>query len=638
MPTRRRYALQLVLTAAGCYAGARVGIELSGLAGGISAVWPPTGIALAAILLGGYRLWPAVLVAALLTVPDSGLGALSAAGAASGAVVEATLGAWLLRRAGFSDRLEGTRDVLSLAALGAIVSPALATTMITTVFVVGGTIEVGEFWHSWWVGWAGDASGVLMLAPLTLTMSRTRLSAGRIPEVALLAAVLAGAGLLSFFSWAQAPYVVFPPLLWAAMRFGTRGAAAAASLVSAITIAATANGNGPFAVANVDHALAITAGFTAVISVTTMVLASAWRERELARAQMELAEARYRLLVEQVPAVTYVDAADSGDPLYISPQLEALVGYSAAEWTHDPELWSKRLHPDDHDRVVAAWSAGRRDGTDHGGDYRLVARDGRIVWVDDRSAPLFETSEGHLLVQGVMLDITERKRVEQMLLATEHRRQSVISQIVRAEEDERARIATELHDDTVQVMTATLLSLDRLVRSIDDGRPATTRAAAETARQTLADATERTRRLMFELRPPLLEQSGLAIAVRELAEQAGEEAGFATTIEARLTRYPRATEDLTYRIVQEAIANARKHSQATLVELVLVERDGAIHGTVSDDGRGFDVAVGLDRSRMRLHLGLDAVGERIRLVNGAFSIRSTPGNGTTVEFTIPIAA
>ena len=412
-PPRLRYPLQFALTVTGCYAGARVGIELSGLAGGISAVWPPTGIALAAILIGGYRLWPAVLVGALLTVPDSGLGLVSATGASGGAVLEALLGAWLLERAGFRRNLERTRDVLSLAGLAAIAGPAIATTAITATFVLGGTIPSGDFWHSWWVGWAGDASGVLTLAPLLLTLSGLRIAPRRLPEGLLLAALLIGSTLLTFFSWAPVPYIAFPPLLWAAFRFGTRGAAAASSTVAAIAITATDGGEGPFVLANTDHALAATAGFTAVVSVTAMVLAASWRERKQARLQMEMAEARYRLLIEQVPAVTYVDAADSGDPIYVSPQLSELIGFTPEEWMSDRELWAKRLHPDDRARVISSWQETRRVGTDHGGEYRMIAANGSVVWVDDRSAPMFETEDGRLLLQGVMLDITERKRAEQ---------------------------------------------------------------------------------------------------------------------------------------------------------------------------------------------------------------------------------
>jgi signal transduction histidine kinase len=120
----------------------------------------------------------------------------------------------------------------------------------------------------------------------------------------------------------------------------------------------------------------------------------------------------------------------------------------------------------------------------------------------------------------------------------EHRRQALLESMVRAEDEERRRIAASLHDDTIQAMTATLLELDRSDRHLRQGDAAAAREAVADARRTLADATERTRRLTFELRPQLLEAAGLAAAIRDLAAGLARDTGAEVSVRTRSRRYP----------------------------------------------------------------------------------------------------
>jgi signal transduction histidine kinase len=234
--------------------------------------------------------------------------------------------------------------------------------------------------------------------------------------------------------------------------------------------------------------------------------------------------------------------------------------------------------------------------------------------------------------------VLHRERTDLALRQSEERRQIVLDQMLRAEQEERLRIATDLHDDTIQVMTATLIGLDRMGRNLQANDVAAASTALGRARQTLSAAVDRTRLLTFELRPPLLEANGLAAAVEELVEQVGREARFDARVAVDVGRYPLTVEDLTYRIVQEAIANVRKHAGADQVEVELRERDGELRGSIADDGCGFDIDAALDRSAMRLHLGLDALIERVRLAGGTFDLRSHPGAGSRLSFTLPLDA
>jgi diguanylate cyclase (GGDEF)-like protein/PAS domain S-box-containing protein len=145
------------------------------------------------------------------------------------------------------------------------------------------------------------------------------------------------------------------------------------------------------------------------------------RARRLAERVMDVhrlqeAEAKYRLLVEQIPVVTYVDAIDrSSTTLYVSPQVEEILGYSPEEWISDPRLWEKLLHPDDRERVLGENLRTNDTGEPFKAEYRLMAKDGRVVWVRDEAALVTDELGRRRFWQGVMVDITERKRAEEQV-------------------------------------------------------------------------------------------------------------------------------------------------------------------------------------------------------------------------------
>jgi len=365
-------------------------------------------------------------------------------------------------------------------------------------------------------------------------------------------------------------------------------------------------------------------------------LAATAFSRDALTSELEQVEGRFRTLVEQLPAITYVDRAD-GLPLYTSPQVETLLGFSIAEWQSSRESWLSKVHPDDQERVRAEADASLAAGKPVDVEYRIVAADGRVVWFYDRARAVSRDGGRTRNLQGVMLDITDRKVAEQALQESEARRSRVLEEMLRAQEAERARIAVDLHDDTIQVMTATLFLLDRLAWAAADGDLERIAEGVARARETLGQAVDRTRRLTFELRPPLLESQGLGAAVRDLADEASQEAGFATDVAIAVDRYPAMVEELAYRTVAEAIANVRRHAAAGLVRVRIWEEGGRLRGEVADDGRGFDVPAALDRGAMRLHLGLDAMRERLLLAGGDVAIESRRGEGTCVRFSIPLS-
>ena len=339
----------------------------------------------------------------------------------------------------------------------------------------------------------------------------------------------------------------------------------------------------------------------------------------------------YRALVEHArEAVTIVDA--SGVVVYHNPSMGRVVG-------RPPEWFEGRsplelMPPEDAARAVRVLQqlAGK-PGAQLPGEFRLRHSDGSWRRVEGVATNLLHDPA----VRGIVLnyrDVTDEREHSQALRDIERRRQSLLEEIINAESEQRSRIAGELHDDTIQVMIASLFELDRSERHLRNGDVEAARGAIAKARATLAEATERTRRLTFDLRPQLLEAAGLGPAIRDLADALHRDTGAEVTVRTRLGRYPVDIETLAYRTIREALINVRRHARAGNVTIGVSERRGALHATVGDDGRGFAG----ERRRMRTSksMGIATARERIRAHGGSFEVTSTPGEGTTVEFSLPL--
>ncbi len=262
---------------------------------------------------------------------------------------------------------------------------------------------------------------------------------------------------------------------------------------------------------------------------------------------------------------------------------------------------------------------------------------GALVGIDPVDPQFGPDALGFLQAAGGILGaVLARDRAERALEQSERQRRRVLSTMLRAEDEERARIASDLHDDTVQVMTATLMQLDRVLLSSTDAGAEQLRPLIRAARETLGDATERTRRLMFELRPQRLQTSGLGAAVRELTETVLPDVEFDVDLQVEVERYAPAVEALVYRALAELLSNVHRHAGPSHVTVELVERDGVLAACVEDDGRGFDVQAIHADPRMRLHIGLESLRERIDLAGGWVDISSQPGKGTRAAFGVPL--
>jgi PAS domain S-box-containing protein len=349
----------------------------------------------------------------------------------------------------------------------------------------------------------------------------------------------------------------------------------------------------------------------------------------------------FKTLAEGVPAILYIDAPDQESTnLYTSPQIEEILGFTPEEWVNRPAMWLELLHPDDFDRVTKLNDESNAEG---GGDlflaeYRLRARDGAMVWFRDEAAMVRDAGGNPLFWRGVMLDITELKLTEEklqrsleILRRTMEQRQVLTARLEVAQEDERRRIAADIHDDPIQVMSAADMRIQGLAEAADD--PAL-RGSLEEIHRSVMSAIERLRSMLFELRPPALEREGLLAALEIYVKHVGGEAGLHAEMRGQLTSEPPGEiRAILFRIAQEALANVRKHADASIVDVEVAERDGGIMLLVRDDGRGFDPAT---ERPVPGHLGMSAMPERAELAGGWCRVDSAPGRGTVVECWLPI--
>jgi PAS domain S-box-containing protein len=345
----------------------------------------------------------------------------------------------------------------------------------------------------------------------------------------------------------------------------------------------------------------------------------------------------YRHLVEGIPAVLYVDAhEDRSSNLYTSPQIEALLGFTVEQWRVEPALWVDRIHEDDRERVLEEQRESLRTGEPFRTEYRLLAADGREVWIRDEAVLVRGAEQHPPFWRGVMTDITGTKRAEDrlrrsmdVLRRTMEDRRQLLLRLDDARVEERRRIASDIHDDPIQVMSAADIRAQALAHRIEDPE---LRQEAEELGDVIRSSVERLRHLLFDLRPPALDREGLVPALRAYL---GDEDP-ALEIEDSLSfEPPSELRAILFRIAQEAIANARKHASATRIQVSIAATDGCVRLVIADDGLGFDV--GVIESPEPGHIGLPTMIERAHLAGGGCEVRSEPGRGTTVSAWLPIA-
>jgi integral membrane sensor domain MASE1 len=301
---------------AGAYYGAaKLGLSFAFETPSVTAIWPPTGLALTALVLWGYRFWPGVALGAFLANSWTDIPLPATVGITCGNTLNALAGAYLLRRlAGFSPTLERVRDVLALVLLAGVVSTAISATIGVASLLVTDEVVAGDLLSVWRVWWLGDMGGVLLVAPVLLVAATwwpfTHVP-GRMLEAAALAALTVAVSAFVFSRETNLAYLVFPLLIWVALRFLQPGATAASLVVAAIAVAFTSNDSGPFIASNPDDSLLLAQTFVGVCGVTAMLLAAVTTQRKLAEDMLgHIARTLQRsLLPSALPRIPGVEVA-----------------------------------------------------------------------------------------------------------------------------------------------------------------------------------------------------------------------------------------------------------------------------------------------------------------------------------------
>lgn len=377
------------------------------------------------------------------------------------------------------------------------------------------------------------------------------------------------------------------------------------------------------------------------------ILASSFNEMAVSlderTTQLRQTEAKYRTLVEQIPMVTYIAPLDKASgTFYISPQIEAVLGYSPEEWLADPGLWVKLLYPEDRDRVLAEVQGAHlnSDGAVFRSEYRLLARNGAVLWLRDEALAVKNERDEPEFLQGIMFDVTDRKHFEEQLKSSHERMRDLAAHIEAVREEERTRIAREIHDELGQALTCLKIDLvwmNKKLHAQDQAAKNELLLKKITAMKDTIDTTVQVvRKISTELRPGILDGFGLPAAIEWQAAEFQNRTG----IHCQLSAMPENLDlDLDerrssaiFRIFQELLTNITRHAQAGRVGISLRKRRGFLILEVKDNGRGITKRESLKADSF----GLMGVRERVALLGGKFSINGIEGEGTTVAVRIPL--
>ncbi len=353
-------------------------------------------------------------------------------------------------------------------------------------------------------------------------------------------------------------------------------------------------------------------------------------ERTRAEQALRASEERYRTLITNIPDVVWLTDSQGG-MVFVSPHVHRVGGYTAEElYRAGPSAWFGRVHPDDLPLVqrhfVALFGG---PGRTFDLEYRMQHKDGRWIWIHDRAVTTYE-AHGITYAYGIYTDITDRKRAEEI-------RALLLNQVITVQEEERRRIARELHDETAQSLASLLLGLSALreSRTLKGAR-----AAAAELHQVTTRALAEVRRLAGGLRPSALDDLGLPDAVTRYAADFGATRGLAIEVDTGglgAGRMPPAVETALYRIMQEALSNVARHAGARHARVQLDRFGAMVSMVVSDDGAGFDPDRPPAPATAAHGLGIHTMRERALVLNGTLTIQSAPGRGTRVSVEIPVS-
>lgn len=350
-----------------------------------------------------------------------------------------------------------------------------------------------------------------------------------------------------------------------------------------------------------------------------------------AEAALRRSEERY-FLATAAGEVGVWDFDLDGGEIYVDPRLKAILGYRDDEIRNHIDDWGARVHPDDTEAVMKAvddYLAGKTPIYEI--EHRMLHKDGTVRWFLARGSAIRDGSGHAFRMVGTDTNITARKRVEAQLDESHRKIHDLAGKLISAQEEERSRIARELHDSLNQRLAAVSIELGALRQYMAHDKTVEQRLAVVQSR--MLEISESIRRMSHELHAPALEHLGLTVSLRSHCAEFAQLEGIVTEFNDRLV--PDEIDDKValciYRVAQESLRNVARHATAQHVWVNLRGVDGVdLVLTVADDGVGFEPNSGTDTDG----LGLVSMRERVRLLGGTLSVSSAPRLGTRVELRV----
>ncbi len=454
-------ALRIAALAAVYVATAKLGLSLEVAEGNATPVWPPTAIALAALLLFGQRLWPGVFLGALIANATTPVPLWVAVAIAVGNTLEAVVGYRLLKMVDFRTALERGRDVLALVALGAGVSTLVSATIGVTALLFADEITSSTYWRHWQVWWVGDAMGNVLLAPALFAWANVRRYAldrrGALVHAAAIIAVLIFVGLFLFRNEAQsAAYLTLPIVMWATLRFRQVGAATAIAIATAFGIVAILSGDNPFGDGDATQAVSLLQALMGLGAFSSLLVAATLSERDAATAasgrEARLLRASEQRLAE-AQALAHLGSWDwdvATGVVNWSDEMYRIYGYEPGSFEVDFETAIKDVPEEDRERIRLNTLGAIETGAE--GDlppieYRLVRPDGEERSLYGRGRLVLGSDGRPAQMLGTVQDVTETRRAERI---TERLKEMESSH----------QQALELNDEVIQGLAAAKLALE----------------------------------------------------------------------------------------------------------------------------------------------------------------------------------
>jgi two-component system CheB/CheR fusion protein len=659
-----RAAVAVIATAVVYFAAAKIGLSMAFLAEQVTPVWPPSGIALSAVLLLGTRVWPGIALGALAANLTANEPLLTAVGIAAGNTLEALVAARLMRYAGFRPSLERLRDVRALLVYGAAVSTAVSATIGVLSLWMGGVhpgTVLPALWSLWWLG---DAMGDLVVAPVLLVwtrLPRPRLRPSRLVEGSLLALAAVAISLVVFVGTLHTDlaaypvqYLIFPFVIVAAVRFRQPGATATAFVVSAIAIWSTVHGHGPFLMGSLNESLVMLQLFLAVVAVTGLLLGAAITERDVAQrrhvldyAQLDESERRLRLALDAARLGVWDWDLVTGTIKW-TENLEPIHGLPRGAFTGTIDAFQALVHEEDRARVDEAIRSAIAGPDGYEIEFRNVWPDASVHWIAATGRVLRDGAGRAVRMLGTAMDVTGRKQLEEEL----RRRAHELANADRRKDEFLAMLAHELRNPLAPLRNALHLlrrdvgarerfieiadrQLTHLVRLVDDLLDVSRITQGKiTLRQepvVLADVAARAVEMMrgvIDARGHNLTVSLPAEPIRLVADPA-RLAQVIGNLLGNAVKYtpPGGSIWLTAeRVADEVVIRVRDTGVGLAPDLLPHIFDLFVQGDTS-----------LDRTRGGLGIGLTLVRRLVEMHGGRVAVRS-PGLGQGSEFMVQLPA